>query len=102
MLVLWSNSNQLKWFGRLEYEKIKSKCHEIEKRVGSGRIVVAPIITEDGQPIVDTSSNGANLGEEEKSNEVDSSIPEYRNDSINLDKEVIQWKLTLHQIGEIS
>lgn len=74
----------------------------MEKRVGSGRIVVAPIITEDGQPIMDPSSNGANSGEEVKSNEIDSSISENRNDSINLDKEVIQWKLTLHQIGENS
>ncbi|XP_042447218.1 rab GTPase-activating protein 22-like isoform X1 [Zingiber officinale] len=95
----FNERTQLREKRRLEYEKVKSKCQEMEKRVGSGRIVVAPIITEDGQPIVNPSSNGANSGEEVKSNEVDSSIPENRNDSINLDKEVIQWKLTLHQIG---
>lgn len=78
-------------FGRSEYEKLKAKCKEMEKTVGTGKIITAAIISEDGQPIEDPSSM--------TSNEADPQV-EKKTDNINLDKEVIQWKLTLHQIGK--
>lgn len=74
--------NQLRQQRRLEYEKLKTKCREMDTTVGSGRVITMPVITEDGQPIEDPNSTGeqpANNGP--------------------LSKEVIQWKLLLHQIG---
>lgn len=55
----------------------------MDTTVGSGRVITMPVITEDGQPIEDPNSTGeqpANNGP--------------------LSKEVIQWKLLLHQIGK--
>lgn len=66
----------------------------MENTVGSGKMITTPVISEDGQPIENPSSNGANLGEEQ--------LPDNKTDNVTQDKEVIQWKLTLHQIGKIS
>ncbi|WOL12927.1 TBC1 domain family member 15-like [Canna indica] len=74
---------QLRQSRRSEYERLKSKCKEMDSTVGSGKIVTTPVISEDGQPIEDPSSNEA----------------EKNTNNVILDKEVIQWKLTLHQIG---
>ncbi|WOL18061.1 TBC1 domain family member 15-like [Canna indica] len=89
---------QLRQKRRSEYDKLKSKCREMEKTVGSGRIVITPVISEDGEPIEDPFNNGTSLGQEMQSNEVDSTLLERKDDNVALDKEVIQWKLTLHQI----
>uniref|UniRef100_A0A0D3FBW6 Rab-GAP TBC domain-containing protein n=1 Tax=Oryza barthii TaxID=65489 RepID=A0A0D3FBW6_9ORYZ len=75
--------SQLRQQRRLEYEKLKTKCREMDTTVGSGRVITMPVITEDGQPIQDPNSVDA---EQQAS---DTPLP----------KEVIQWKLTLHQIG---
>uniref|UniRef100_A0A0E0NML7 Rab-GAP TBC domain-containing protein n=1 Tax=Oryza rufipogon TaxID=4529 RepID=A0A0E0NML7_ORYRU len=75
--------SQLRQQRRLEYEKLKTKCREMDTAVGSGRVITMPVITEDGQPIQDPNSVDA---EQQAS---DTPLP----------KEVIQWKLTLHQIG---
>ncbi|EMS57693.1 hypothetical protein TRIUR3_15590 [Triticum urartu] len=64
------------------YEKLKTKCREVGTTVGSGRVITMPVITEDGQPIEDPNSNG-----------------EQQTNNGPLPKEVIQWKLLLHQIG---
>lgn len=81
----------------------KQECKEMDAHVGSGIIVTAPLITEDGQPINDPlvlqqsapgqafnappngqgSSDADGLGQSQKP----------------LEKSVIDWKLTLHQIG---
>lgn len=83
--------NQLRQQRRLEYEKLKTKCREMDTTVGSGRVLTMPVITEDGQPIQNPNSNGeariSSVGAEQQTN--DAPLP----------KEVIQWKLTLHQIG---
>ncbi|XP_020115156.1 TBC1 domain family member 15 [Ananas comosus] len=84
---------------RSEYEKLKSKCKEMEKAVGSGVVITAPLITEDGQPIAYPASNGATFQENIPSDTIDSSNLEREANNEPLDKEVIQWKLTLHQIG---
>uniref|UniRef100_A0A453Q038 Rab-GAP TBC domain-containing protein n=1 Tax=Aegilops tauschii subsp. strangulata TaxID=200361 RepID=A0A453Q038_AEGTS len=67
---------------REEYEKLKTKCREMDTTVGSGRVITMPVITEDGQPIEDPNSTG-----------------EQQTNNGPLTKEVIQWKLLLHQIG---
>ncbi|CAD5190394.1 unnamed protein product [Musa acuminata subsp. malaccensis] len=82
---------QLRQNRRSEYERLKSQCKEMENTVGSGKMITTPVISEDGQPIENPSSNGANLGEEQ--------LPDNKTDNVTQDKEVIQWKLTLHQIG---
>lgn len=76
---------QLRQSRRSEYNMIKSKCTEMEPIVGSGRLTTTPVITEDGQPV--EYPNGVYSTENTKP------------DNVILDKEVIQWKLTLHQIG---
>lgn len=74
------------YFDRLEYEQLKAKCREMDTAVGSGRVITMPVVTEDGQPIENL--NGGASGSEQK------------NSGAPLPKEVIDWKLTLHQIGK--
>lgn len=69
----------------------------MESTVGSGKIVTIPLITEDGQPIPDSSSNDvlhqssiAIEGSQNFEQNIEKASP---------DKKVIQWKLSLHQIG---
>ncbi|ONK79593.1 uncharacterized protein A4U43_C01F7950 [Asparagus officinalis] len=81
---------QLRQQRRLEYNTLKSKCKEMEPTVGSGRLITAAMITEDGHPI----DNPDGISSKENVQ------PDgYRNDNVIKDKEVIQWKLTLQQIG---
>lgn len=79
---------QLRENRRSEYDTLKSKCKKMEPTVGSGKLVTTPVITEDGQPAEDPSNNGTSPKEEGD-----------KEDITIKDKEVIQWKLTLHQIG---
>ncbi|KAL6911328.1 hypothetical protein ACP4OV_000133 [Aristida adscensionis] len=83
--------NQLRQQRRLEYEKLKTRCREMDTTVGSGRVITMPVITEDGQPIEDPNSDGgarpSSVGSEQQTN------------GAPLPKEIIQWKLLLHQIG---
>ncbi|OMO80540.1 hypothetical protein CCACVL1_12883 [Corchorus capsularis] len=66
---------------RVQYARWKDECREIFPVVGSGKYITAPVITEDG----------ANACSPEVLKELTSRGP--------LDKKVIQWMLTLHQIG---
>ncbi|XP_020112551.1 TBC1 domain family member 15-like [Ananas comosus] len=92
--------SQLRQQRRLEYEKLKSKCQEMEKAVGSGRIIMTPVITEDGRSIEDRTSTGAASQEDITYDFGDSSsMTEQQMDNVLLDRDAIQWKLTLHQIG---
>ncbi|KAG6498416.1 rab GTPase-activating protein 22-like [Zingiber officinale] len=70
---------QLRESRRSKYEELKSKCKEMDGSVGSGRVIMTPVISEDGKPIEGT--------------------PNASEEHVVLDKEVIQWKLSLHQIG---
>lgn len=82
---------------RLEYARWKDECRHMFPVVGSGKYITAPVITEDGQPILDpvvlleTSSGTNNANSSDMVKELTSRGP--------LDKKVIQWMLTLHQIG---
>ncbi|XP_020250610.1 TBC1 domain family member 15-like isoform X2 [Asparagus officinalis] len=81
---------QLRQQRRSEYNALKSKCMEMEQTVGSGRLVTTPVITEDGQSAEDLSSVSPKYNMQSN---------QCKKDEVIMDKEVIQWKLTLHQIG---
>lgn len=81
---------------RLQYSAWKEECHQIFPVVGSGKFITAPVVTEDGQPIQDPlvlqeTNSGINASSSKMVKELLSRGP--------LDKKVIQWMLTLHQIG---
>ncbi|PKA48684.1 hypothetical protein AXF42_Ash018501 [Apostasia shenzhenica] len=93
----YEEREQLRQQRREQYAKWKQECRELDSHVGSGMIITAPIITEDGDTIKDplvlmqavpsansdgAQDNGGNFHVERVT-----------------DKKVIQWKLTLHQIG---
>lgn len=85
---------------REQYERRKDVCHELDSHVGSGIIVTAPLVTEDGQPIRDPlvlmeASPSQTPPHSEQVNSPDEST------DIMMDKQVINWKLTLHQIGTL-
>ncbi|CAN1242810.1 TBC1 domain family member 15 [Linum perenne] len=99
---------------REEYGKWKEECRETFPIVGSGKFITAPVITEDGEPVKEqlilsetNNNNNNNIGETVANGETQSSINisscEMLKDIISnngpLDKKVIQWMLTLHQIG---
>ncbi|KAK6937757.1 Rab-GTPase-TBC domain, partial [Dillenia turbinata] len=77
--------NQLRQQRREQYGLWKAECERMVPLIGTGKFITTPIITDDGQPIEDPSRMGGmhELG---------------RHDPV-LDKNVIQWKLLLHQIG---
>lgn len=70
----------------------------MDKTISSGKIITTPVITEDGQPVEDPASNGTSSQEKVQSDDADFPVQ----NNVILDKEVIQWKLTLHQIGKTS
>lgn len=81
---------------RLQYSAWKEECHQIFPVVGSGKFITAPVVTEDGQPIQDPlvlqeTNSGISASSSKVVKELLSHGP--------LDKKVIQWMLTLHQIG---
>ncbi|OEL28798.1 hypothetical protein BAE44_0010185 [Dichanthelium oligosanthes] len=75
----------------------------MDSHVGSGKIITAPLITEDGRPIKDPlvlleAASDKNTSEGAQATnrnviEVDESAERIT------DKQIIEWKLTLHQIG---
>ncbi|XVF77605.1 hypothetical protein PTKIN_Ptkin14bG0059400 [Pterospermum kingtungense] len=81
---------------RVQYARWKNECSEIFPVVGSGKFITAPVITESGQPIQDPlvlleTNPGTNPNSTQMVEELTKRGP--------LDKKVIQWLLTLHQIG---
>lgn len=83
---------QLRQHRRVQYARWKEECRERDSHIGSGKIITAPIITEDGEPIQDP------LVLAEATSNGDAEHKGHR-DQVPLDKQVIEWKLTLHQIG---
>lgn len=82
---------------RSEYDTLKSKCKEMEPTIGSGKLLTMPVITEDGHPVEAPTSETSQ--ENSQPGEASSQIPEQQQDNVIKDKEIIQWKLTLSQIG---
>ncbi|CAL9155995.1 unnamed protein product [Musa hybrid cultivar] len=90
---------QLRQHRRVQYARWKEVCQELDSHVGSGRIITAPVITEDGQPIQDPLVlQEANPSHIPSSREQATGGSE-SNAHVCLDKQIIEWKLTLHQIG---
>ncbi|OAY67284.1 TBC1 domain family member 15-like [Ananas comosus] len=96
---------QLRQKRRVQYARWKEECKEMDSHVGSGRIITAPIITEDGEPIQDPLVLLEANPDQVNSNDSVSSSNETRENwesfggHVQLDRLVIDWKLTLHQIG---
>ncbi|CAK9150276.1 unnamed protein product [Ilex paraguariensis] len=91
---------QIRQHRREKYALLKEECRQMFPLIGSGRFLTAPVVTEDGEPVQDPvvlkelgllpEENGASGGSE-MVKEPSGHGPQ--------DKKVIQWKLTLHQIG---
>ncbi|XP_065626118.1 rab GTPase-activating protein 22-like [Quercus suber] len=86
----------------MQYARWKEECGQMFPVVGSGRFITAPVITEDGQPILDP------LVLLETNPDKGQALPPDDNGGANVrgdgletvkDKKAIQWMLTLHQIG---
>ena len=77
------------WLIREQYAAWKTECKEMVPVIGRGKFITAAIITDDGQPIIETSVN-CNLPDDFGSKPSDNG---------SADKRVIQWKRSLHQIG---
>ncbi|KAL3612611.1 hypothetical protein D5086_003631 [Populus alba] len=100
---------------RIQYIRWKEECRQIFPVVGSGRFITAPIITEDGQPIqeplviletnqdrgpsAETGNADGNGTNQSRMNASCSEMVRELTSHGPLDQKVIQWLLTLHQIG---
>ncbi|WOK99757.1 TBC1 domain family member 15-like [Canna indica] len=96
---------QLRQHRRVQYARWKEECREMDSHVGSGILVTAPIITEDGKPIQDpivlleaNPDQGLPCGSQANDGAQSNGIFTVDDTQIT-DKKVIDWKLTLHQIG---
>jgi hypothetical protein len=93
--------DQIRHRRRMQYARWKEECKEMDSHVGTGKIITAPIITEDGFPIKDPlvllEATSDTQGTSTSSSGVEVS------DSTNrvIDRQIIDWKLTLHQIGKV-
>ncbi|KAF5202704.1 Tbc1 domain family member, partial [Thalictrum thalictroides] len=116
----YQEREQIRQLRRVKYAMWKEECKKMDPVVGSGRIITAPLITEDGEPIHDplnileanpdkglSASVPQNDQGTETSTELSYSASSNSSGSEEmestshppLEKKVIQWKLTLHQIG---
>ena len=90
---------------RLQYARWKEECRDMDSHVGSGKIITAPLITEDGRPIKDplvlleAASNQNTSDSASTSSNNGNNVDESANRIT--DKQIIDWKLTLHQIGTV-
>ncbi|KAI8552759.1 hypothetical protein RHMOL_Rhmol06G0292300 [Rhododendron molle] len=87
-------------FVEAQYAVLKEECRLVFPLVGSGRFITAPVITDNGEPIQDpivlleaSPDKGLALLPEENGTSHNSATVK------EVDKKIIQWKLTLHQIG---
>jgi hypothetical protein len=84
----------------VQYARWKEECREMDSHVGSGKIITAPIITEDGFPakdplvLLEAASDTQAASTSGTRSEASDSPKRV------LDRKVIEWKLTLHQIGK--
>lgn len=113
----YEEREQIRLRRRARYVMWKDECKQMDSVVGSGRIITAPLITEDGEPINDPlnileanpnkglptaspeSGHHAETSSGLSSSASTSSSGSESTSHVPLDKKVIQWKLTLHQIG---
>lgn len=81
--------NVLRQQRREQYEAWKTECKKMEPIVGTGKFVTTPVITDDGQPIQSPSIRS----------DLEDNGGAMPSDDVIEDKKVVQWKLSLHQIG---
>lgn len=99
-LSTFDEREQIRQYRRARYAVLKEDCRQMFPLVGSGRFVTAPVITEDGVPTQDPI-----VLLEANPNEGVVSVSQENGTSCDLatekevDQKIIQWKLTLHQIG---
>lgn len=94
--------SQLRERRREQYGTWKAECQKMVPVIGSGKFVMAPIISDDRRPIEDSSTD-SNLQDKNGVMSTllrDSSLDHggHVNNAVS-EKKLIQWKLTLHQIG---
>jgi hypothetical protein len=85
----------------MQYAEWKEECRQLFPLVGSGRFITAPVVTDDGVPIQDPLvllENNPENGVIVPPQEVGAPSPNNTAKKVT-DKKVIQWMLTLHQIG---
>lgn len=93
--------NRLRQHRREQYDSWKSECQKMVPIIGSGKIITANIIPEDGQAIQnptngDSQDNNGAMPASSLTSSLDHR--EHVNDAV-LNKKVTQWKLILSQIG---
>lgn len=96
--------DQIRERRRIQYATWKEECRQLFPLVGSGRFITSPVITDDGQPIQDPmimpeGNPAKGLAVLLQDNNRPSSIDSVNNLENVTDKKLIQWMLTLHQIG---
>ncbi|KAF1897054.1 hypothetical protein Lal_00034756, partial [Lupinus albus] len=92
---------------RLKYAALKEECRHLFPLVGSGKFITAPVITEDGIPILDplvlleTNTDNGVVVPPQDNNAGSTMAPSSTGANLEkvTDKRTIQWMLTLHQIG---
>uniref|UniRef100_A0A5B6ZGJ9 Putative TBC1 domain family member 15-like n=1 Tax=Davidia involucrata TaxID=16924 RepID=A0A5B6ZGJ9_DAVIN len=97
---------QIRQRRREQYARWKEECRQMFPIIGSGRFISAPVITEDGEPIQDPlvlleANPDKGLGSLPQENDTSNSSEMVKEPTSHgpQDKKVIQWILTLHQIG---
>lgn len=81
--------NVLRQQRREQYEAWKIECQRIVPIIGTWKFLTAPVVTNDGQPIPSSSIRS----------DSEDGIGAMPSNDVGEDKKVVQWKLSLHQIG---
>lgn len=95
--------NELRQQRRQQYGALKAECQKMAPVIGSGKFITTPIVTVDGRPVQDLSTND-NSQDDNRATSTPSPLDSpldgggHVDDAVP-DKKVIQWKLMLHQIG---
>ncbi|KAG2533642.1 hypothetical protein PVAP13_9NG016251 [Panicum virgatum] len=83
----------------------RRKCREMDSHVGSGKIITArsaPIINEDGFPIKDPLVLLEATSDAQGTSAGSSGVEVSNSTNRVIDRQIIDWKLTLHQIENLS
>ncbi|CAI0434525.1 unnamed protein product [Linum tenue] len=76
----FEDRNEIRQRRREQYNNWKAECKEMCPIIGSGSFIKTPVIGDDGHPITDSDEG-------------------WHASDVVIDKKVLQWMLTLHQIG---
>ncbi|XP_060180802.1 rab GTPase-activating protein 22-like isoform X1 [Lycium barbarum] len=89
--------NQLRQQRREQYAAWKSECQKIVPVIGSGKFITSAIVSDDGQPIA--SDDGQPIEYAASTSNSQANNDAMPADNGDYDKKMLQWKLSLHQIG---